>query len=85
MAYEGRELVEARFELLVPRWRVSSGGAVPVGAVAGGREGTDLQYLCRGRSRSTLQVGQVSERKPGCRIGMQGSEVVLQDYEVLSE
>lgn len=85
VAYEGRELVETRFELLMPRWRVSSGGAVPVGAVAGGREGTSLQYVCRGRSRSTLQLGQVSERKPGCRIGMQGSEVVLQDYEVLSE
>ena len=82
---DGQEQVESRFELLVPHWRISSGGAVPVGAVVGGREGVNLQYLCRGHSRNTVQPGHVSDRLPGCRIGMQGAEVVLQDYEVLSE
>lgn len=82
---DGREQVESRFELLVPHWRVSSGGAVPVGAVVGGREGTNLQYICRAHSRNTVQPGRVSDRLPGCRVGIQGAEVVLQDYEVLSE
>ncbi len=83
--HDGQEQVESRFELLVPHWRVSSGGAVPVGAVAGGREGANLQYLCRGHSRNTMQPGRVSDGLPGCRVGMQGKETVLQDYEVLSQ
>lgn len=83
--FEGREKVEGRFELLMPRWRVSSAGAVPVGAVVGGRAGADLQYLCRGRTRNTVQPGRVSEHQPGCRIGMQGAEVVVQEYEVLAQ
>lgn len=85
VAHEGKELVERRFEVLTPRWRVGNGGAIPVSALAGGRGEAGLQYPCRGQSRGTVQLGRVSDGSAGCHIGVQGGEVVLQDYEVLSQ
>jgi len=79
--FDGRELVETRFELLTPRW--APGGTV--GALAAGREKTELQFPCRGRKASTMQPGRTTDQHPGCRVGMQSSEVVLPDYDVLAQ
>lgn len=85
VALEGKEAIERRFEVLTPRWRVSNGGAVPVGALASGRGEAGLQYLCRLQSRGTVQPGRVNDGSTGCLVGMQDGEVVSQDYEVLSQ
>ncbi len=82
---DGQEVVEKRFEVLVSRWVVSSGGAVPVAAVAAGLDSTGIQYLCRGQSKDMLQVGMVNAAAGGCQVGMQGGDIGLEDYEVLSQ
>jgi len=81
--YDGKELVEKRFEVLVPRWEASSGGAVAVAGIAVGRQADNPLFLCRTQSRGTLQLGEVNETLAGCHVGMQESDVSLQDYEIL--
>lgn len=82
---EGREMIVDRFEVLATRWLGGHAGTVPIGAAVAGRENGDSQYICRAVSRDTVQVGKVSEALGGCHIGMQSREVVLPDYEVLSQ
>lgn len=79
---DGKELVESRFELLMPRW---ASGAAGVGAVAAGREKAELQFPCRAKKANTLQPGRATDTRPGCRVGMQSTEVVLPDYDVLAQ
>ncbi len=83
--FDGRELVESRFELLMPRWVTNTSATAPVGALTAGREKTELQFPCRARNHNTLQPGRTTDQHPGCRVGMQSSEVVLPDYEVLAQ
>ncbi len=80
--FDGKELVEARFELLMPRW---APGSVAVGAVAAGREKAQLQFPCRAKKANTLQPGRTTDLHPGCRVGMQSTEVVLPEYDVLAQ
>lgn len=82
---QGNEAVVERFEVLVPRWIQANGGSVPVAAMPAGRENSGTQYVCRTRSRNTVQVGKVSEQLNGCHVGMDGREVIFKDYEVLGQ
>ena len=66
----------------MPRWAAGSGS---VGAVAAGREKTELQFPCRAKKANTLQPGRATDTRPGCRVGMQSSEVVLPEYDVLTQ
>ena len=79
------EVVERRFEVLTTRWQPGNGGAVPVSGIANGRADTNLLFSCRVQSHGTLQLGRVNEPLGGCHVGMQDSEVVFQDYEVLAQ
>ncbi len=82
---QGNEAVVERFEVLVPHWTQANGGTVPVAAMPSGRENSGTQYVCRARSRNTVQVGKVSEQLSGCHVGMDGREVIFKDYEVLGQ
>jgi hypothetical protein len=82
---QGSEAVVDRFEVLVPRWIQANAGSVPVAAMPSGRENGANQYVCRARSRNTVQVGKVNEQLTGCHVGMDGREVVFKDYEVLGQ
>jgi hypothetical protein len=82
---QGGEAVVDRFEVLVPRWVPANGGSVPVGALPSGREYGAIQFICRARSRNTVQVGKVNEALNGCHVGMDGREVVFKDYEVMGQ
>ena len=82
---QGNEAVVDRFEVLVSRWIQANGGSVPVAAMPSGRENSGSQYVCRTRSRNTVQVGKVSEQLNGCHVGMDGREVIFKDYEVLGQ
>jgi hypothetical protein len=80
-----QETIVERFELLVARWHAGTEGTMPVDAMPAGRENGASQYVCRGQSSDTVQIGKVSENLSGCHVGMQGSEIVLADYQVLGE
>lgn len=82
---DGHEAIVERFEVLVSRWLAGRNGSVPVPAVPVGWEGSTLQFACRAQTRDSVQVGKVSEALGGCHVGMLGREVVLSDYEVLSQ
>ncbi len=82
---EGREAIAERFEALNGRWITGRAGVVPVAAYPAGREAGNAQYICRGVTREGTQVGKVDDSLGGCHIGMTGSEVVLKEYEVLSQ
>lgn len=85
IASHGHEAVERQFEVLVPRWIVTSGGAVPVAAAPAGMDSSGIQYVCRGQDKDMVQVGQVNTSLSSCRVGVQGGEIGLEDYEVLSQ
>jgi hypothetical protein len=85
VASEGKEVIVARFEVMVPRWVSASGGVVPISAAPVGRDQAGLLYLCRASTRSMVEPGELSEKLAGCHVGMQGSDVVFQDYEVLGQ
>lgn len=80
-----REVIVDRFEVLAARWLPGHAGTVPIAAVPIGWEGAGLQYVCRARTRDSVQVGKVNDALGGCHVGMLGREVVLPDYEVLSQ
>ena len=78
------ERIVPRFEVLVPRWIASEEGVIPVAAMPMGQENATSQFICRARSGRDLQVGKVNGSLDGCHVGMDGREVVLDNYEVLS-
>lgn len=82
---EGHETTVDRFEVLTPRWIGGHAGTVPVGAYLAGYERGGGQFVCRAQNRDSVQVGKVSDTLNGCHVGMQGREVVIPDYEVLSQ
>ena len=82
---EGREASLDRFEVLVAHWVGARGGTVPVPAVLAGREAGRPQYVCRAQTRDGLEIGKVNEALGGCHVGMLGREVVVPEYEVLSQ
>lgn len=82
---DNREVIVDRFEILATRWLTGHAGTVPIAAVPVGWEGASLQYVCRARTRDSVQVGKVSDSLGGCHVGMLGREVVMADYEVLSQ
>lgn len=82
---DNREVIVDRFEVLATRWLAGHAGTVPIAAVPVGWEGASLQYVCRARTRDSVQVGKVNDALGGCHVGMIGREIVLADYEVLSQ
>lgn len=84
VASEGREIVVTRFEVLVPRLARAATGMLPIGAVPAGRENGAPQYPCRVFAAGTTQLGKSGPGLSGCHIGMQGREVIVRDFEVLS-
>jgi hypothetical protein len=80
---EGAEVVERIFEVLVPRWQVSNGGAIPVAGVTGGYDRASLLYPCRAKHRGTVQPGRANDALGGCHVGMHSTEISLRDYEIL--
>ena len=85
----GREATLDRFEVLAPRWKGGHAGTSPVGGFLAGRENGEGQFVCRAPSRDgnrdAVQLGKVSDALGGCHVGMRGAEVVIADYEVLSQ
>lgn len=82
---EGREVTSDRFEVLAPHWSGGHAGTTPVGAYLAGRENGEGQFLCRAQSGNSVQIGKVSDALGGCHVGMQGREVVLLEYDVLTQ
>lgn len=67
-------------------WVAASGGTVPAGAIAGGREaapGNEVLYLCRASFNGGVHPGKLRAAFKGCNIGWGGKETVVPDYEVL--
>lgn len=85
IASEGREKIADRFEVLTTRWQAGRNGTVPVAAYPAGSEAGNLQFVCRAQTRDSVQVGKMNGALGGCHVGMLGREVVLPDYEVLSQ
>ncbi|MFC0406624.1 DM9 repeat-containing protein [Roseomonas elaeocarpi] len=84
IASEGRELVVSRFEVPAPRWaRATASPVLPTSAVPAGRENEGLLYLCRVQRSGMIQIGKAGPELSGCHVGMQGREVVYQEFEVL--
>lgn len=85
----GREATVDRFEVLAPRWIGGHAGTTPVGGFLAGRENGEGQFLCRAvsrdQNRDAMQLGKVSDTLGGCHVGMRGAEVVIANYEVLSQ
>ncbi|MFO1074445.1 MAG: DUF3421 domain-containing protein [Geminicoccaceae bacterium] len=81
----GDELIVPRFEVLVPRWIASKASAMPVAAMPMGRENAALQFVCRARAGRDLQIGKASTSLEGCHVGMDGREVIVGSFEVLSQ
>lgn len=82
---DGREVVVERFEVLVSKWSIANAGTAPVSAYPAGWESGGSQFVCRAQYRSTMQIGRVSEALGGCHVGMQSTEVIFKEYEVLTQ
>ncbi|BBL76446.1 DM9 repeat-containing protein [Methylomagnum ishizawai] len=70
------------------RWVAASGGTVPEGAVKAGAEaapGRQPLYVCRASYQGGLHPGKLRSDFKGCNLGWGGKEVVVPDYEVLTE
>ena len=68
------------------RWVSATGGAVPTGAVAHGREPDGRpQYICRAQSGSGVHLGKVSHGSSGCVVVLRARAVTLPTYQVLTE
>jgi len=70
------------------RWVAASGGTVPEGAVKAGAEAAPGQqplYVCRAGYQGGLHPGKLRPEFKGCNLGWGGKEVVVPDYEVLTE
>ena len=85
IASDSREVIMERFEVLASRWLPGRSGTLPVSAVPAGREGGRPQYVCRAKTRDGVEIGKTNEALNGCHIGMLGREVIIDDYQVLSQ
>jgi hypothetical protein len=67
------------------RWVAATGGAIPRGAIAYGRESDGRQqYACRGELANGMHLGKIASGFAGCNVGFGGREVTLNAYEVLA-
>lgn len=67
------------------QWVAAASGAVPVGAVAYGRNADGgAQYVCRASLDGGLHIGRIAAGLSGCSIGYRRREMVLPSYEVLA-
>ncbi|HWS72854.1 MAG TPA: DM9 repeat-containing protein [Thermoanaerobaculia bacterium] len=67
------------------RWAPATGGAIPPGAIAYGRESDGReQYVCRGGLAKGIHLGKIANGFAGCNVGYGGREVTLASYEVLA-
>lgn len=82
---DGNEVVASQFSLLVPKWLAGNAGTIPGAALPAGEDRRNLLYLCRAQIRNTVQIGKIAEPLASCHVGMMGSEVASQAYDVLSE
>jgi len=68
-----------------PLWVAASGGAIPAGSVAYGREADGReQFACRGAHAGGTHLGKIAAGLGGCKIGYGGRELTLSEYEVLA-
>lgn len=68
-----------------PRWVAATGGAIPPGAIAYGRESDGReQYACRGELAKGTHLGKIASGFAGCSVGYGGRELTLASYEVLA-
>ena len=81
---DGAEGQVPRFEVLMPRWVRVSSGVMPVAAFPGGRENGTVQYPCRALAGGAMQIGKAGPALAGCHIGVQGTEAVVREFEVLA-
>ena len=85
VASDGKELVAPLFSLLVPKWVAGNAGTLPITALPAGYDRLDLLFLCRAQVKGALQVGKMTESLASCHIGMLGSEIAIQAYEILTQ
>ena len=65
-------------------WVAESGGNVPKGTYATGKEGYGpLLYSCRAQFEGGLHPGKVRPKLGGCHIPYGGKEIIINYYEVL--
>jgi hypothetical protein len=78
-------LAGARAQESELRWVSASGGAIPAGALAYGREADGReQFPCRGAIGGGTHLGKITRGFSGCNVGYGGKELTLAAYEVLA-
>lgn len=87
VAASGEEIALLEFDVLINsgftfEWTRASSGTVPRNAVAGGREGARVLYVCRTRYLSGQHPGSLVDGS--CSIGYAGAEIRQNDFEVLT-
>lgn len=67
-------------------WIAATGGTIPQGAIAYGRESDGRQqYACRGSLAGGIHLGKIVSGSAGCNIGFGVRGVTLTAYEVLAK
>ncbi|XP_026499436.1 uncharacterized protein LOC113403186 [Vanessa tameamea] len=87
--FNGKEIPVQNIEVLCAkpdylRWVPASNGAVPPGAIAGGRTTSgETLYVGRARHQLSLTPGKVHPTHNTCYIGFGGAEIAYKMYDVL--
>ncbi|KAJ2940005.1 hypothetical protein O0L34_g14036 [Tuta absoluta] len=87
--YDGKEIHVQNIEVLIARpeslkWVPASNGAVPPGAIAGGRTASgETLYVGRARYQLSVTPGKVHPSHNSCYIAFGGNEVAHKLYDVL--
>ncbi|KAI5631233.1 hypothetical protein NE865_16052 [Phthorimaea operculella] len=87
--YDGKEIHVQNIEVLIARpeslkWVPASNGAVPPGAIAGGRTASgEALYVGRARYQLSVTPGKVHPSHNCCYIAFGGNEVAHKMYDVL--
>ena len=85
--YGGRAVTVAGYDTLQAMpwmaWVPARPGALPSGVIVGGAEGGQDFAICRAPDHTGLHIGKVKAGGPGCSVGVDGKEEIVDRFDVL--